>query len=85
MKHPPFSELFEKSPCILGEGAVIERLRRNSDFELDPHIVNSAFVYDEAKRAAVEAHLPAVPGHRLRVRSAAPPFHPYLAGQSGTD
>jgi len=46
-------ELFEKSHCILGEGAVIERLRRNSDFELDPHIVNSAFIYDEHKRAAL--------------------------------
>lgn len=50
-----FLKFFESSPCILGEGAVIERLRRNSDFELDPHIVNSGFVYDEAKRAALEA------------------------------
>jgi homocysteine S-methyltransferase len=55
MNHTSFSELFERSPCILGEGAVIERLRRNSGFELDPHIVNSGFVYDEAKRAAVAA------------------------------
>ncbi len=54
MNPPPFSEFIKKSACILGEGAVIERLRRNSDFELDPHIVNSAFVYDEAKRAAIE-------------------------------
>ena len=54
MNHPHFSEFFKNSPCILGEGAVIERLRRNSDFELDPHIVNSAFVYDAAKRAALE-------------------------------
>lgn len=50
-----FLKLFERSPCILGEGAVIERLRRNSDFELDPHIVNSGFVYDEAKREAMSA------------------------------
>lgn len=54
MNRTPFSEFLERSPCILGEGAVIERLRRNSDIELDPHIVNSAFVYDEAKRAALE-------------------------------
>lgn len=50
-----FPELIERSPCILGEGAVIERLRRGGDFELDPHIVNSGFVYDEAKRAALAA------------------------------
>jgi hypothetical protein len=31
MKHFPFPEFFEKSQCILGEGAVIERLRRNSE------------------------------------------------------
>jgi homocysteine S-methyltransferase len=54
VNHTSFPEFFERHPCILGEGAVIERLRRSSDFELDPHIVNSAFVYDEAKRAALE-------------------------------
>jgi len=53
MKHLAFPEFFEKSGCILGEGAVIERLRRNSDFDLDPHIVNSAFIYDKDKRAAL--------------------------------
>ena len=53
MKHIPFSEFLKGSRCILGEGAVIERLRRNSSFELDPHIVNSAFIYDEVKRAAL--------------------------------
>ncbi len=46
--------LIEDSNTILGEGAVIERLRRDSSFELDPHIVNSAFIYDEHKRAAME-------------------------------
>ena len=53
MKHLPFPEFFEKSQCILGEGAVIERLRRESEFDLDPHIVNSAFIYDKGKRAAI--------------------------------
>ena len=33
MNQTPFPEFFEKSPIILGEGAVIERLRRNTDFE----------------------------------------------------
>jgi homocysteine S-methyltransferase len=53
MKHLPFPEFFEKSQCILGEGAVIERLRRNSELDLDPQIVNSAFIYDKGKRIAL--------------------------------
>ncbi len=51
----PFPEFLERHPFILGEGAVIERLRRNSDLELDPYIVNSAFIYDESKRSALES------------------------------
>jgi len=51
----PFEEIFKKSDCILGEGALIERLRRNSPFELDPFIVNSGFIYEEAKRKAMES------------------------------
>ena len=53
MRYLPFPEFFEKSRCILGEGAVIERLRRNSEFELDPDIVNSAFIYNKDRRAAI--------------------------------
>jgi S-methylmethionine-dependent homocysteine/selenocysteine methylase len=55
MNQTPFTKCFEQSPIILGEGAVIERLRRNTDFELDPYIVNSAFIYDPARRSALEA------------------------------
>jgi homocysteine S-methyltransferase len=55
MRHLLFPQFLEQSRCILGEGAVIERLRRNSGFELDPHIVNSAFIYDEERRAAISA------------------------------
>lgn len=55
MSRRPFDILFKDSPQILGEGAVIERLRRETDFELDPHIVNSAFIYAESKRAALAA------------------------------
>jgi homocysteine S-methyltransferase len=54
MNRTPFPDFLEGFPCILGEGAVIERLRRSSDFELDPALVNSAFIYDEGKRAALE-------------------------------
>ena len=53
MRYLPFPEFFEKSQCILGEGAVIERLRRNSEFELDPDIVNSAFIYEKDRSAAI--------------------------------
>lgn len=48
-----FQMFYKHSPCILSEGAVIERLRRETDFELDPHIVNSAFIYDEPKRESL--------------------------------
>ncbi len=51
----PFPSLLAQASHILGEGAVIERLRRETDFELDPHLVNSAFIYDDARRAALEA------------------------------
>lgn len=53
MKQSPFLEVFHRVPLMLGEGAVIERLRRDTDFELNPHVVNSDFVYDERKRAAL--------------------------------
>jgi homocysteine S-methyltransferase len=53
--HPSaFTEFLDNSPFILGEGAVIERLRRRTDLELDPFLVNSAFIYDQAKRKALE-------------------------------
>jgi homocysteine S-methyltransferase len=47
-------QFFRHHRCILGEGAVIERLRRGG-YDLDSQVVNSAFVYDEKKRQAVEA------------------------------
>src|ERR1700736_5020042 len=53
MNQITFAEYFASTHCILGEGAVIERLRR-SDLELDPYLVNSAFIYEDAKRAAME-------------------------------
>jgi len=55
MNRPSFEDFFNQTDCILGEGALIERLRRNSPFELDPFIVNSGFVYEEKKREAIEA------------------------------
>jgi homocysteine S-methyltransferase len=58
MGKPVSSVMFDKilleSPCILSEGAVIERLRRNEQLELDPFLVNSAFIYGDATRTALE-------------------------------
>ncbi|WP_183355236.1 homocysteine S-methyltransferase family protein [Geomonas silvestris] len=47
------SELLHQGRCILGEGAVIERLRRDPAIELDPHLVNSHLVYLEQGRRAL--------------------------------
>jgi S-methylmethionine-dependent homocysteine/selenocysteine methylase len=55
MKPAPFADFLMVSPRILGEGAVIERLRRIEGLELDPYLVNAAFLYDEAKGAALQS------------------------------
>ncbi len=49
-----FPELLASSPLILGEGAVIERLRRSEGIQLDDHVVNSALIYQPAGRSALE-------------------------------
>ena len=51
----PFAQLLAASPVILAEGAVIERLRRMDGVEFDPHVVNSALVYDDSGRSALVA------------------------------
>jgi S-methylmethionine-dependent homocysteine/selenocysteine methylase len=53
MNPTELKQFFQIHPRILGEGAVIERLKR-AGYELDEHVVNSAFVYDPDKRAAIE-------------------------------
>jgi S-methylmethionine-dependent homocysteine/selenocysteine methylase len=53
MKPTNFREFCDRHACILGEGAVIERLRRGG-FELDPNVVNSAFIYGNDSRSAIE-------------------------------
>ncbi len=50
----PFQQLFEEAPVILGEGAVIERLRRSPGIRLDEHVVNSALIYQPEGRTALE-------------------------------
>ncbi|MEI6824783.1 MAG: homocysteine S-methyltransferase family protein [Desulfuromonadales bacterium] len=48
-------ELLAEFPVILGEGAVIERLRRSAGVLLDEYVVNSALIYQEAGRSALES------------------------------
>jgi homocysteine S-methyltransferase len=43
--------LLEQAPVVLTEGALIERLRRDAEAELDPHVLHAGFVYEEARRA----------------------------------
>ena len=49
-----FMRVLASSGTILGEGAVIERLRRMPGILLDEQVVNSALIYDEQGRAALE-------------------------------
>ena len=51
----PLQNLLQTYPVILGEGAVIERLRRSETISLDEHVVNSALIYQESGRTALEA------------------------------
>jgi homocysteine S-methyltransferase len=55
MPLPTLPDFLQRHPYILGEGAVIERLRRQPATKLDPHLVNSAFIYDEVSRRPMEA------------------------------
>jgi S-methylmethionine-dependent homocysteine/selenocysteine methylase len=50
-----FQHVLKTSPVILGEGAVIERLRRSTTIQLDEYVVNSALIYQESGRTALEA------------------------------
>jgi len=54
MSETSFQQVLRQAPCVLGEGAVIERLRRDRSIELDPYIVNSHLVYCEAGRSALK-------------------------------
>ena len=55
MNQTSFAAFLQRTPVILGEGAVIERLRRSPGLELDPLLVNSAFIYDDSKRDVLES------------------------------
>lgn len=55
MPPPAFPDFSRQHPVILGEGAIIERLRRNPATPLDPHLVNSGFWYQPDRREALAA------------------------------
>jgi homocysteine S-methyltransferase len=58
MKNPRptiVKDLLVSSPAVLGEGAVIERLRRLPGITLHEQVVNSALIYDPAGCRALEA------------------------------
>jgi len=46
-------ELFEDNKLILMEAAVVERLRRRDDIQLDPHLVHAPLLYNATGRAAL--------------------------------
>ncbi len=48
------TDILNTSKYILGEGAVIERLRRDTRSILDDILANAAFIYDDRQRAALE-------------------------------
>ncbi|HSP80862.1 MAG TPA: homocysteine S-methyltransferase family protein [Myxococcaceae bacterium] len=50
---PLFLRTLQEAPLILGEGAVVERLRRHPDGMLDPHVVNAALLYSPRGREAL--------------------------------
>lgn len=50
MNQPSFAEAFRTFPCILTEGAVVERLRHEFNIPLDEHLVHAALVYNDAYR-----------------------------------
>ncbi|MFX0139005.1 MAG: homocysteine S-methyltransferase family protein [Candidatus Hodarchaeota archaeon] len=47
-------ELLSENPLVLAEGAVIERVKREFKYELNPHIQNAAMVYDGAGRIILD-------------------------------
>ena len=50
-----FDQMLEREPVILIEGSLIERLRRDPEMRLDPHVEHAGFLFNAAGRAALEA------------------------------
>lgn len=48
-----FEQTLNRAPALLTEGAVIERLKRETGLAMDPHILNAGLIYDPAGRRAM--------------------------------
>lgn len=48
-----FAQFIASGAAAIAEGAVLERVRRDPDLALDPHILNGGFIYDEKGRASL--------------------------------
>ena len=46
----PFPDVLHAVPLLLTEGALIERLRRDSTVALDPQVLHAGFVYEQRSR-----------------------------------
>jgi hypothetical protein len=67
---------------ILAEGAVIERLRRDSSVELDPHVENAGLIYDPAGSAVLESIYREYIDIGQEFRPADHHLHAHVAGRS---
>ncbi|SFM27421.1 GNAT family N-acetyltransferase [Pelosinus propionicus] len=45
-----FSQALTDYPVIITEGAIIERLKRECNFELDPYVANAGYIYNPAQK-----------------------------------
>lgn len=45
-----FIETVNQCPLIITEGAVVERIHRESPFSLDPYLANASFIYEPKKQ-----------------------------------
>lgn len=68
--------LLDRYPVILTEGAVIERIRRETSLQLDPHLLNTGLIYSTAGRSAMaqiySQYIQIAANHRLPILVAAP-------------
>lgn len=48
-----FRQTLQEAPLILGEGAIVERLRQHPDGKMDPHVVNASLLYSPRGREAL--------------------------------
>ncbi|WP_319407596.1 homocysteine S-methyltransferase family protein [uncultured Desulfosarcina sp.] len=66
----------DRYPVILTEGAVIERIRRETSLQLDPYLLNTGLIYSTAGRAAMaqiySQYIRIAAVHRLPILVAAP-------------